>query len=67
MEVVERSQLPSIVREGLMARLRFDPRSAWMAPVLGPPLWLMVPLLQRLSPDIRVLIARCQAEASARP
>lgn len=67
MEVVERSQLPSIVREGLMARLRFDPRSAWMAPVLGPPLWLLVPLLQRLSPDIRVLIARCQAEASARP
>lgn len=67
LDVVERSQLPSIVREGLMARLRFDPRSAWMAPVLGPILWLAVPLLQRLSPDIRVLIARCQAEATPRP
>lgn len=66
-EVVERSRLPSIVREGLMARLRFDPKSAWMAPLLGPPLWLFVPLLQRLSPDIRVLIARCQADASDRP
>lgn len=67
-EVLETTNLPSVVREGLMARLRFDPRSAWMAVVLGPLLWLLVPLIQRLSPDILVVVARCdQRSASARP
>lgn len=66
-EVVEHSALVSIRREGLMARLRYDPRSRWMAPVLGPLLWLAVPLLQRLPPDILVLLARAQEEASRRP
>lgn len=67
-EVVVRADLPSLVRQGLMARLRFDPRSAAMAPLLGPLLWLLVPLIQRLPADICLLIARrCQAEASDRP
>lgn len=55
--------LPSIRREGLMARLRYDPRSAWMAPLLGPVLWLLIPWMQRLPADICVVIARKPGDA----
>jgi len=57
-EVVERTSLVSVRREGLMARLRYYPQGRWTATLLGPFLWLAVPLLQRLPADILVVVAR---------
>jgi len=57
-EVVERTSLVSIRREGLIARLRYFPRGRWIATLVGPFLWLAVPVLQRFPADILVVVAR---------
>jgi hypothetical protein len=64
-EVLEKSSLNSIRREGLFARLLYDPRSRWMAPLLGPLLWVIAPLLQVLPADIVVVVARVSKAAQA--
>jgi hypothetical protein len=64
-EVIEQASLRSVQREGLRARLRYDPRSRWMAPLLGPILWVIAPLLQRLPADIVVVVARVSETSQA--
>jgi SAM-dependent methyltransferase len=56
---VDRQALPSIAREGLWQRLRFDARAPWLSSAIT---WLAVslalPLLRRMPADIALLIFR---------
>jgi SAM-dependent methyltransferase len=58
-EEIERRALPSIARQGLWQRLRYDPQASWISCAVT---WLAVslaaPVLQRLPSDISLTIFR---------